>query len=374
MEYKKVKLKDIANITMGQSPKGSSYNDKGEGRPFLQGNKTFGRLYPFIDKWTTEPTKIGKKGTVLMSVRAPVGDLNIANQDVCIGRGLCSIEMKNGNNEYLYYLLKTTIKEIKIKSTGTVFASINKKELEKIKVIDFDRKEQIKIAKVLSKIDKKIELNNQINDNLYELSYKVFKNFKEEIKKQPIKEFCNFKELGSIIMGQSPRGESYNFENIGIPLINGAADYQNGYLKPQKYTSMPTKVCKKGDLIFCIRATIGLLVVSNEEYCLGRGVAGIINTYDYYKEYVYHLINNSINEFKRMATGSVIVGITRDDIGKMKVSVPSEEQIIKFHTVQKPIFDKIENIREDNKTLVQLRDTLLPKLMNGEIDLDKIKI
>lgn len=182
MEYKKVKLKDIANITMGQSPKGSSYNDKGEGRPFLQGNKTFGRLYPFIDKWTTEPTKIGKKGTVLMSVRAPVGDLNIANQDVCIGRGLCSIEMKNGNNEYLYYLLKTTIKEIKIKSTGTVFASINKKELEKIKVIDFDRKEQIKIAKVLSKIDKKIELNNQINDNLYELSYKVFKNFKEEIK------------------------------------------------------------------------------------------------------------------------------------------------------------------------------------------------
>ena len=374
MEYKKVKLKNIANITMGQSPKGSSYNDKGEGRPFLQGNKTFGRLYPFIDKWTTEPTKIGKKGTVLMSVRAPVGDLNIANQDVCIGRGLCSIEMKNGNNEYLYYLLKNTIKEIKIKSTGTVFASINKKELEEIKVIDFDRKEQIKIAKVLSKIDKKIELNNQINDNLYELSYEVFKNFKEEIKKQPIKEFCNFKELGSIIMGQSPKGESYNFDNIGIPLINGAADYQNGYLKPQKYTSMPTKVCKKGDLIFCIRATIGLLVVSNEEYCLGRGVAGIINTYDYYKEYVYHLINNSINEFKRMATGSVIVGISRDDIGKMKVSVPSEEQIIKFHTVQKPIFDKIENIREENKTLVQLRDTLLPKLMNGEIDLDKIEI
>ena len=374
MEYKKVKLKNIANITMGQSPKGSSYNDKGEGRPFLQGNKTFGRLYPFIDKWTTEPTKIGKKGTVLMSVRAPVGDLNIANQDVCIGRGLCSIEMKNGNNEYLYYLLKNTIKEIKIKSTGTVFASINKKELEEIKVIDFDRKEQIKIAKVLSKIDKKIELNNQINDNLYELSYEVFKNFKEEIKKQPIKEFCNFKELGSIIMGQSPKGESYNFDNIGIPLINGAADYQNGYLKPQKYTSMPTKVCKKGDLIFCIRATIGLLVVSNEEYCLGRGVAGIINTYDYYKEYVYHLINNSINEFKRMATGSVIVGISRDDIGKMKVSVPSEEQIIKFHTVQKPIFDKIENIREENKTLVQLRHTLLPKLMNGEIDLDKIEI
>ena len=166
MQFKKIKLKDIADINMGQSPSGSSYNNNGRGIPFLQGNKTFGFLYPTIDTWTTEPKKIGKKNSALMSVRAPVGDLNIANKDICIGRGLCSIEMKNGNNQYLYYLLKNSIKKIKMKSTGTVFDSINRKELENIEILDFNKSQQKKISKILFDIDKKIELNIQTNDNL----------------------------------------------------------------------------------------------------------------------------------------------------------------------------------------------------------------
>ena len=166
MKYKKIKLKEIANINMGQSPKGSSYNNKHNGVPFLQGNQTFGRLYPTIDTWTTEPTKIGKKESILMSVRVPVGDLNITNQDICIGRGLCSIEMKNKNNKYLYYLLKNSMQEIKRKSTGTVFDSINRKELEDIEILNFGEEQQNKILNILFKIDNKIEINTQINDNL----------------------------------------------------------------------------------------------------------------------------------------------------------------------------------------------------------------
>lgn len=166
MEYKVCKLGEIANITMGQSPRGTSYNNKGRGQAFLQGNKTFGRIYPTIDTWTTEPKKIAKKNSILMSVRAPVGDLNIANEEICIGRGLCSIEMNNGNNKYLLYLLKNFINEIKRKSSGTVFDSINRAELEDIEIVDLDIKTQNKITDILSKIDEKIELNNQINDNL----------------------------------------------------------------------------------------------------------------------------------------------------------------------------------------------------------------
>ena len=319
------------------------------------------------------------KNILISNIRPYFKKIWYANFNGGCSNDVLNIKIKDETkvlSKYLYYnLLQDSFFEyIMSGSKGTKMPRGDKEHIMEyiIDIPNIDK--QTKIVNILDKLNLKIELNNQINNNLYELSYEVFKNFKEEIKKRPIKEFCDFKELGSIIMGQSPKGESYNFDNIGIPLINGAADYQNGYLKPQKYTSMPTKVCKKGDLIFCIRATIGLLVVSNEEYCLGRGVAGIINTYDYYKEYVYHLINNSINEFKKMATGSVIVGISRDNIGNMKVSVPSEEQIIKFHTVQKPLFDKIENIREENKTLVQLRDTLLPKLMSGEVDLENIEI
>ena len=100
-----------------------------------------------------------------MSVRAPVGDLNIANDNICIGRGLCSIEMNNGNNKYLLFLLKNSINKIKQKSSGTVFDSINKNELEEILIVDFDEDTQNKISEILTNIDNKIQINNQINDN-----------------------------------------------------------------------------------------------------------------------------------------------------------------------------------------------------------------
>ncbi|MEG2232617.1 MAG: restriction endonuclease subunit S, partial [Bacilli bacterium] len=175
MEFKTIRLGEITTINMGQSPKGNTYNTTNKGIPFLQGNRTFGVMYPIIDTWTTDPKKIGHKDSVLMSVRAPVGALNIANQDVCIGRGLCSIEMKNKNNKYLYYLLKNSLNDIKNKSTGTVFDSINRIELENIEILNYDISTQNKIEKVLSSLDSKINNNNQTNNNLSEISQNLYK-------------------------------------------------------------------------------------------------------------------------------------------------------------------------------------------------------
>ena len=93
--WKEVKLGDIVDITMGQSPKSQFYNKNKEGMPFLQGSSTFGLLYPSFEIYSSDIKKIAVNGSVLMSVRAPVGDLNIANYDICIGRGLCSINGKN---------------------------------------------------------------------------------------------------------------------------------------------------------------------------------------------------------------------------------------------------------------------------------------
>lgn len=161
-----MKLKDFAIINMGQSPKGETYNTGHKGMPFLQGRKTFGRLYPTIDTWTISPIKIAKNGEILMSVRAPVGDLNFSNQDVCIGRGLCSISAKNGRNKYLYYVLLNNMEKIRQNSTGTVFSSINKSDLENLEIDFHSDKTQKKIEKILYDIDSKIELNNEINNNL----------------------------------------------------------------------------------------------------------------------------------------------------------------------------------------------------------------
>lgn len=278
------------------------------------------------------------------------------------------------NSKYLYYWFLTKQKELQLFNRGSGQPSIKKTDVEEmlldIPCIDI----QNKIVNILSKIDDKIELNNQTNDNLYELSFSLYKKWYDSLSSDNITTLSKFDEMGKIVMGQSPKGESYNYYNEGLPLINGAADYENGFLKAQKYTTMPTKICNKNDLIFCIRATIGLLTICDKEYCLGRGVAGIVNINELYREYVFHLINNSIESFKNLATGSVIVGISRNDIQNIKVKIPSKEQIKKFHDIQKKLFDKMENIRQENIVLTQLRDTLLPKLMNGEIDLDKIEI
>lgn len=281
------------------------------------------------------------------------------------------------NSRFIYYIIqmkefRNYINGIAFGTTGQPNIQIN--DLLNFRFSDITLEKQNKIVNILENIDKKIELNNQINDNLYELSSTLYKKWYDSLSSDNITTLSKFDEMGKIVMGQSPKGESYNYYNEGLPLINGAADYENGFLKAQKYTTMPTKTCNKNDLIFCIRATIGLLKICDKEYCLGRGVAGIVNINELYREYVFHLINNSIESFKNLATGSVIVGISRNDIQNIKVKIPSKEQIKNFHDIQKNLFDKMENIRQENMVLTQLRDTLLPKLMNGEIDLDKIEI
>ena len=161
------KLGDIADITMGQSPKSESYNNQGIGLPFLQGNRTFGRKNTKFDTFTTAPTKIANAGDVIMSVRAPVGDLNITPVNMCLGRGLCSLHMKNVNQSFLFYLIKYLMPELLNRENGTVFGSINRNDIYNLQVeIPSDSKLQMKIAYYLELIDDKIEINERINKNL----------------------------------------------------------------------------------------------------------------------------------------------------------------------------------------------------------------
>lgn len=163
----KFKLEEIVDITMGQSPKSEYYNNEGNGYPFLQGNRTFGFKYPVFDTYTEVMTKPAKAGDVIMSVRAPVGDLNITPVDMCLGRGVCSLRMKNGNQSFLYYMMKYYVPNLLKKESGTVFGSVNLKDISGLE-IDIPNDEQVQsiIARYLEAIDDKIELNNMINNNL----------------------------------------------------------------------------------------------------------------------------------------------------------------------------------------------------------------
>lgn len=129
-------LKDIANITMGQSPAGESYNEDGNGMVFYQGCTDFGTRYPSVRKYTTEPTRFAKQGDILLSVRAPVGTLNIAKEDCCIGRGLAALNSKDNCIAYLFGVM-VNLKQVfdRRNTDGTTFGSITKDDLFTLKVI-----------------------------------------------------------------------------------------------------------------------------------------------------------------------------------------------------------------------------------------------
>lgn len=148
------------NLVMGQSPPGSSYNELGEGVVFFQGRTDFGYRFPSIRMFCNEPTRFAKKGDTLISVRAPVGDINLALQDCCIGRGLAAIRHKSNHSSYTYYFMRT-LKPIfdHFESEGTIFGSIGKTDFEKIRVLAPDKEIVNSFQNILDPIDKKIEDN-----------------------------------------------------------------------------------------------------------------------------------------------------------------------------------------------------------------------
>lgn len=158
-------LSDIANITMGQSPDGSSYNEVGDGTVFYQGSTDFGIRFPSVRMYTTEPTRFAKKGDILMSVRAPVGDTNIANEDCCIGRGLSAINSKIGSTSHLYFIIgDLKAKFNMLNSAGTTFGAITKDELYNMPIIKPDKEIMLKYEAICSPIfDKQMIIGYEVN-------------------------------------------------------------------------------------------------------------------------------------------------------------------------------------------------------------------
>jgi len=170
-------LSGIANIIMGQSPDGSSYNEVGNGKIFYQGSTDFGIRFPSIRQYTTAPTRFAKKRDILMSVRAPVGATNIANNDCCIGRGLAALNSKVGSITHLYYIidgLKTAFDQRN--AAGTTFGSITKDDLFVLPVVVPNTAVLLSFEKVCSAffekqmiIGEEIDLLTKLRDSLLPL-------------------------------------------------------------------------------------------------------------------------------------------------------------------------------------------------------------
>ena len=161
MKY--IALKDVCRINMGQSPESSSYNENGDGIPFFQGNADFGERYPVTRIWCNAPTKTASAGDILISVRAPIGALNYAREECCIGRGLAAItpDSSKFSTEFIYWLLRGKNAELNSKGTGSTFKAIGRKVLEETLIPAYGFEQQHGCAVNLEKVYAIIQMRKQ---------------------------------------------------------------------------------------------------------------------------------------------------------------------------------------------------------------------
>ena len=197
-------LSDICEIIMGQSPPGNSYNIAGSGTPFFQGKAEFGNKYPTIKKWTTQPSKIAKSRTILMSVRAPVGDINYCDVECCIGRGLASIKpSSNLDLHYLYFYLSNIKEKISNLGTGSTFKAITGQQLKTISIIVPPLQTQQKIVSILEKAKKANEWRKDADELTKDFLKSVFlEMFGDERKNTKMFEIKGFLDVFNTTTGK----------------------------------------------------------------------------------------------------------------------------------------------------------------------------
>lgn len=225
---------------------------------------------------------------------------------------------------------------------------------------------------IIGSIDRSIEQNKSESKILIDLAKRAYKTFFEntnssfERSEASETKRGHFSSMGTFLMGQSPKGDTYNDQKIGLPLINGAADYSSGVIVPSKFTSAPVRICKKDDLIFCVRATLGNIVFSDKEYCLGRGVAAL-RPYPFFRCFSYFKLAEAMEHFNNTLSGSIMIEITKDQLLNFPLEIPSREKLEEFEALVSPTIEKFKLLQQENGLLESKKHFLLPLLLNGQI-------
>ena len=402
-EWNKVKIEEVCSIKRGASPRPIINYISETGIPWVKisdatshDSRFIKKTGEFIIEEGKNKSRFIKSGTLILSNSATPGIPKIMGIDACVHDGWLIIDnFKNISKEFMYYLFINERERLLSLSNGSVFRNLKTDIVKNYEVMLPEKEEQNRIVNVLLSLDNKIELNNKMNKTLEEMAQALFKRWfvdfefpNEEGK--PYKSsggemveselgvipkgwnVNNLKDISTITMGVSPSSNSYNDDKVGLPLLNGAADFEGKLIKPSKYTSEPKKVCKCGDMIFGVRATIGNTVFADKEYALGRGVASVSPKNYIFREFIYFCLNSSMNKLINSASGSVFLNLKKADITDLKLCY-SEVVINKFNKIAKELINKVIENDIESEILKQQRDSLLPKLMSGEIRVDNVE-
>lgn len=275
------RLASICYMNMGQSPDSASYNENGEGIPFFQGNADFGEVNPKVRVWCNAPLKIAHEGDILISVRAPIGALNIADTTCCIGRGLAALTINESvcEKKYLWYAIASKVDELNTKGTGSTFKAISKIILAELEIPLPQKMKQQEIAAILDKITDLISLRKQQIAKLDELVKARFiemfgdpNDEKSKWKKKPLGELC------TIVRGGSPRPiEKFLGGKIPWIKIGDATQGDNIYLHSTREHIIEkginkSRYIKSGSMIFAnCGVSLGFARIITFDGCIHDG-------------------------------------------------------------------------------------------------------
>jgi type I restriction enzyme S subunit len=382
-EWVTSKLSDFADVIGGGTPK-TDVSAYWEGNiPWLTPKDLTGYTSIFISKGERNITELGLKessarmlpsGTVLLTSRAPIGYVAIAANSLCTNQGFKSIivDDKKANNVFVYYWLKGNTEYLNSLGSGTTFAEISGSVVKDIEILLPPLPEQQAIAEVLSSLDDKIDLLHRNNKTLEQMAETLFRQwFVLEAKEEW--EVGTLGDLVTVKRGGSPR-----------PIQDYLADTGLRWLKISDVTNVPspyifeikehikehginkTVLLKAGSLVVSNSATPGIPKILSVDSCIHDGWLYFPQS-KLSNEFLYLFFLKIKTELVSLGNGSIFTNLKTDIVRSFPLVKPDEQTLINFDAIVKPLFDKMYHNAEQLMKLQNLRDTLLPKLMSGQV-------
>jgi type I restriction enzyme S subunit len=387
--WQKVRLGDIIDLIGGGTPK-TTIKEYWDGEiPWLSvvdfntELKHVNSTEKLITKkgFEQSSTKILNKGDIIISAHGTVGVIAVLERPMAFNQSCYGICGKNNiiENDFLYYILKSSIENLRQISHGSVFSTITRETFDNVDIVLPPLPTQRAIAATLSCLDDKIELNSRINANLEAQAQAIFKSWFVDFEPFQGEKFVDSElgkipngwrmgrlgEIADITMGQSPDGSSYNETGNGTVFYQGRAEFGWRYPMNRLYTTEPKRMAKKSDILMSVRAPVGDINIADEDCCIGRGLAAINCKYTSLIFYTMKSLKTRLDMFN--GEGTVFGSINKDSLNDMKIIIPTDKPIQDFEVVCTTMDKQIFNNEIQSRALAAIRDALLPKLMSGEI-------
>lgn len=386
------RLGEVCKLTMGQSPASIYYNDNGVGLPFLQGKSEFQDIYPKPIKYCTQNLKIVMDGTILLSVRAPVGDVNIADQKYVIGRGLTGLTPLNENELdrwYLFFHLKKAKNEFEAKSSGSTFQSINKSIIENFTIPLLPISEQRAIVKVLRIIQDAIEIRKKKFNLQRELKEALMAHlFTYGTKNEPLKEteiglipesweLVKISEIAEVKSGGTPSRANPEYWNGSIPWVKtGEINYSTITETSEKISltglnNSAAKIIPKNTILVAMYGqgiTRGRVAVLGIDAAVNQACAALINIDAKIKEFTYFFLEFSYNRLRDLGHGANQKNLNADIIKRFKCPKPScKNECAQISNILSHCSKKILLIEKEISHFEELFQAMLEELMTGKV-------